>query len=151
MKTKIQKKYIDTGFGFPVHLLNVPMVKVRDEWVPTINWVAISDLVLQIMIEKKSKLTGDELRFIRTKFDMTLARFGERFYVTHAAVSKWEKHGENPTGMGWATEKDIRLFASIRCEGVDLSTTYERLRKQGTAQRTRPTINFASKELVLAD
>jgi hypothetical protein len=29
METKIQKEYIDHGFGFPVRLTSVTMVKVR--------------------------------------------------------------------------------------------------------------------------
>ena len=29
MEKKIRKSFIDTGFGFPVHLVNVPMVKMR--------------------------------------------------------------------------------------------------------------------------
>ena len=37
MNTKIQKEYVDMGFGFPVYLQNVPMVKVRGVWTPKVR------------------------------------------------------------------------------------------------------------------
>lgn len=37
MKKKIPKVYEDHGLGFPVTLLNVPMIEVRGEWVPKMN------------------------------------------------------------------------------------------------------------------
>ena len=43
METKVQKRFVDTGFGFPIRLINVPMVKVRGVWTPKINY---NELVL---------------------------------------------------------------------------------------------------------
>ncbi len=37
METKVQKEFIDTGFGFLICLINVPMVKVRGVWAPKLN------------------------------------------------------------------------------------------------------------------
>ena len=33
-QTKIQKEFVDHGFGFPIRLRQVPMVKVRRVWTP---------------------------------------------------------------------------------------------------------------------
>lgn len=111
MKKKIQKVYADPGFGFPVTLLNVPMVEVRGEWVPEVNQKELQERVVEALVFKNSRLTGSEIRFIRLFADMTLEKFAERFDVSHPAVLKWEKSGLQATAMMWTTEKDIRLFA----------------------------------------
>ena len=110
MKRKVQKVYEDHGFGFRVTLLNVPMIEVRGEWVPDVNQKRLQTSVLDALCVKPARLTGHEVRFIRHCFEMTLEEFGRRFYVTHPAVKKWEGKGSHPTGMMWATEKDIRLY-----------------------------------------
>jgi DNA-binding transcriptional regulator YiaG len=116
MKKKIQKIYHDHGLGFPVTLLNVPMVQVRGEWVPEINQNELQSLVIEALALKSGRLSGDEVRFIRLFAEMTLKQFSERFDVSHPAVLKWEKSGNNLTGMNWTTEKDIRLFALKKLE-----------------------------------
>ena len=110
METKIQKEYIDNGFGFAVRLRNVPMIKVRGVWTPNIDYNLLTRTVLYALAYKPSRLTGNEIRFIRNHFEMTLQSFSKRFCVTHVAVLKWEKSKDHPTLMNWTTEKDIRLF-----------------------------------------
>ena len=109
-KTKIQKEYIDMGFGFPVHLLNVPMIHIRGVWTPKVNYAKLAKIVLQLLIQKPAPFTGNEVKFIRTKLGMTVSQFANTFYVTHPAVLKWESKGDEVTNMNWSTEKDIRLF-----------------------------------------
>ncbi len=111
MKKKTQKTYKDHGFGFPVTLLNVPMTEVRGEWVPTVNQKELQERVLEALVLKQSRLSGNEVKFIRHFSKMTLEQFAERFDVTHPAVLKWERTKNQGTGMSWTTEKDIRLFA----------------------------------------
>ncbi len=111
MQTKVQKEFTDTGLGFPIRLLNVPMVKVRGAWTPRVNYNELALAALHTLARKSLRLTGAEVRFIRMHFEMTLQGFAKRFCVTHAAVLKWENAGNKPTAMNWATEKDIRLFA----------------------------------------
>ncbi len=110
METKIKARYVDNGFGFPVVMRNVPMVKARDEWTPHIDYNLLAGEVLKMLSVLQGRLSGDQLRFIREHFEMTLQQFAGRFAVTHPAVIKWERAGSNPTGMNWSTEKDIRLF-----------------------------------------
>lgn len=108
--TKIVTEYIDNGFGFPVLIHNVTMVEIRGEWLPKINYAKLANNVLKELVIKKSRLTGNELRFIRLKFEMNLEDFAKRFYVSHPAVIKWENKKDMQTNMNWSTEKDIRLF-----------------------------------------
>lgn len=122
MKKKPQerrKEIMDFGFGFPVKLQNVPMVKRRGEWVPDINYRDIARKLLRALCVKPARWTGNEVRFVRLQLEMTLSEFAEQFYVTHPAVVNWEKQGDKPTKMNWATEKDIRLFLYLRTVGEE--------------------------------
>lgn len=110
MERKIQKVFVDNGFGFPVYLLNAPMVKARGQWTPEIDYDRLQELVLKQLAFKAGRLTGSEVRFIRLAFDLTLQQFGKRFDSSHVAVIKWEKCASSSTSMAWSTEKDIRLF-----------------------------------------
>ena len=114
MGKKVRKVFIDRGFGFPVRLLNVPMVKVRGMWTPKVDYDELAKRVLLALCEKPARLTGQEIRFTRQQFGMTLQAFAKRFNVSHVAVMKWEGAGSRSTSMNWATEKDIRLFLLSR-------------------------------------
>ena len=138
MERKIKRSHIDYGFGFPVKLVNVPMAKVRGQWTPAINYNLLAEVVLRELCEKEGGLTGNEVRFIRQHFEMTLQAFGKRFGVSHPGVLKWEAAKDKPTGMNWATEKDIRIFALLKLtskskEIVDLYTMLEEVMNGGKA------------------
>lgn len=129
MKKKIQKKYHDHGFGFPVTILNAPMIQVKGEWVLDINQKELQFQVIEALVLKHGRLSGNEIHFIRLFSEMTLKQFAERFDVTHPAVLKWEKFNNDPTGMNWTTEKDIRLFAlkKINPKPKNFIEAYEKL------------------------
>ena len=110
METKTQKKCVDGSLGFPVFLLNAPMIKVRGQWALHVNFIDYQKAVLRLLAHKPSRLTGSEIKFIRKYFEMTARSFAKRFSVKHTAVLKWEKHEMSATNMTWSTEKDIRLF-----------------------------------------
>lgn len=138
MARKIKLCHIDHGFGFPIKLLNVPMAKVRGEWTPAINYNLLAEVVMRELCEKVGRLTGNEVRFIREHFEMTLQEFAKRFRVTHPAVFKWEALKNRATGMNWATEKDIRLFALLKLKSrskeiVDLYKMLAKMVKDGKA------------------
>lgn len=129
MERKIQKEYIEKGLGFPIHLINAPMTRIRGEWVLDIDYNRFEIVVLLALANKASRLTGDEIHFIRLYFKMTLEKFGERFTVSHPAVKKWEGKGSHATEMMWATEKDIRLFIldQLHQKATTILETYKKL------------------------
>jgi DNA-binding transcriptional regulator YiaG len=131
METKIQKEFIDTGFGFPIRLLNVQMIKVRGAWTAKVNYNELAKVVLHALAHKPSRLTGNEIKFIRTHFEMTLQAFGKRFYVSHVGVMKWEKAKNQSTAVNWTTEKDIRLFVltKLAAKADELMSLYADLEK----------------------
>lgn len=119
MESKIQGLYVDRGFGFPIALLNVPMIKVRGQWTPDIDFNDLTKRVLLFLANLDGRLSGNQVKFIRLHFEMTLEQFGKRFGdVTHAAVKKWENAGDAQTDMSWSHEKDIRLFLIVKLFGA---------------------------------
>src|SRR5262245_25565575 len=116
MEKKTQKTFIDHGFGFPIVLENVPMVKTRGVWTPHVDYNELGRVVLHALAFKPGRLTGHEIRFVRQQLEMTLQAFAKRFCVTHVAVMKWERAKAKSTVMSWTTEKDIRLFILSKLE-----------------------------------
>jgi len=110
VQTKLRAEYTDNGFGFPVILESVPMIFVRGRWTPNINYENLARVTLRFLAELDGRLSGNQIKFIRQFFEMTLQQFSARFGVSHPAVMKWERSGNKVTGMNWSTEKDIRLF-----------------------------------------
>lgn len=108
-KIKIQKSFIYQGLGFPVRLKNVPMIHALGTWSPYVDYEALMNIVFWKLAHKESRLTGDEVKFIRLRSKMTLQAFAQSLGVTHPAVIKWEKKGDKATGMHWSNEKDIRM------------------------------------------
>jgi len=116
VETKIQKKFIDESLGFPVVLINAPMTKAAGQWCLNVNYNAYQTAVLKILAYQSSRLSGNQVAFVRKFFVMTIRSFAGRFGVKHPAVLNWERKGHASTGMSWSTEKDIRLFIVDRLE-----------------------------------
>ncbi len=129
MRGKILKRYVYKGLGFPIVLRNVRTTKVRGETVPDINFNAFQKAVLFHLCHKKSPLTGNEIRFIRKYFEMTLADFGAKFGFSHVAVLKWEKRGNFHAKIEPTTDVCIRLFvfSSFRSSGTAFKQLYQEI------------------------
>lgn len=110
MKKKLMKSYIYKGFGFPVTLHNVQMIKINNEDAPKIDIRALSDKVIKSFILQQEKLTGNQIKFIRTYFSMSLREFSKVINESHTAVQKWEKFKNKPTNMDPNIERGIRLY-----------------------------------------
>ena len=142
MDKKVQKSYIDYGFGFPVQILDAPLKKVRGEWCLNINFEKYEKAVLLALAMKPVRLSGSEIKFIRHHFEMDLKTFGKRFGdVAHSAVIKWEKCGDEPTSMNWSTEKDIRLAVVDKMKPRKLRKVYEELEKTAPKKALRVKID----------
>lgn len=110
MKEKILDEYVYEGLGFPVTLLNVPMVEAMGAWAPNIDYNKLQKIMFLLLAHKPVPLTGNEMRFVRQYSEMSMEIFGRIFGVSHAAVSKWEKRGDEITNADINTERLIRLF-----------------------------------------
>lgn len=141
LKRKTIARMVYHGFGFPVALHHVPMVRLRGAWTPDVNFELLQRGLLRALAEKPAQLSGSEVRFIRLAAAMTLQEFAKRFGVTHPAVLKWEGAGRRPTGMGWSTEKDIRLDVVSRLQ--EKPGRFYRIYRDLESQPTRKTAPLA--------
>ena len=142
----MSRRFVYHGFGFPVTLLNVPMARLRGAWTPDVNYEHLERAILLALAGKGARLSGREVRFIRLAFELTLQEFARRFGVTHPAVLKWEKAGARATGMGWSTEKDVRLFVWSRLEREPgkFVEAYRELETQPASKATNLVLDAAS-------
>ena len=111
MKTKIVKNYLYEGLGFPVELEAVEMRYIEDDWYPIIDVKKVANQVIGKLAVQESRLTGNQVKFIRTYYSMPLREFGKVVvHESHTAVSKWEKREDLPTNMNINTEHELRLY-----------------------------------------
>jgi hypothetical protein len=111
MKTKVKNNYLYTGLGFPVLLDQVEIVLLGNEWHPKIDVRKVANIVIEVLAAKESPLTGNEVRFVRTHFGMSLRDFANNVvHETHTAVKKWEDKRDEPTKMNPNTEFVIRNY-----------------------------------------
>jgi hypothetical protein len=111
MKTKKVKNYVYEGLGFSVELTDVEMVFLENDWHPCIDVQKIADDVLKQLAIQEARLTGTQIKFIRSYFSMPLREFGEKVvHESHMAVKKWEQKGDAPTNMNSNTEHELRLY-----------------------------------------
>lgn len=110
-KRKNINTHIYHGFGFPVVLSNIPAKKIRGEWVPFINFVALANHVLSVLCFIQESLTGDQVFFIRNQIRLTGLQLAELLGVTQAAVSKWEKKKNKVAKIEPAIELCLRFIA----------------------------------------
>lgn len=111
MKTKIETNYCYTGLGFAVELEQVEMVWFEGQWHAKVDVHKVADEIISLLATKKARLTGNEIKFIRSYFDLSLREFGATvIHESHMAASKWEKKGDEVTAMNANTEQVIRLY-----------------------------------------
>ncbi|MDF1761329.1 MAG: hypothetical protein P1U40_12420 [Coxiellaceae bacterium] len=117
MKKKIIKRHTYNGLGFPIELNQVEMIKIDGDWYPKIDVRKLADEVVKVLATQKERLTGNQVKFIRTYFAMSLRRFSKDVvHESHTAVSKWEKFGDSVTNMDRNIEIMLRLFIIERVE-----------------------------------
>ncbi|MEY8872672.1 hypothetical protein AB9G23_09670 [Francisella philomiragia] len=110
LEEKVVKEYVYTGMIFPVTLKNVKMVKYDNEWCPIIDDIAIANEWIKKIGESKDRITGNQLKFIRSYFKMSLRQFSEVVNESHTAIAKWEKSGNEVAKMDINIEKIIKMY-----------------------------------------
>lgn len=111
MKTKTAKNYTYNGLGFPIKLQNITLMLIDDEWSPRIDIRKIAVNAIRELPYQKERLTGHQIKFIRTYFEMSLREFASQVVSeSHNAVAKWERFGAEPTNMDENIESMLRLY-----------------------------------------
>tara|TARA_B100000989_G_scaffold298413_2_gene287621 strand:- start:970 stop:1419 length:450 start_codon:yes stop_codon:yes gene_type:complete len=147
---KTEEPYIYDGLGFPVRLDQVDMVLIDGEWLPKIDIQAVADKAILALGAQEQRLTGNQLKFIRSYFSMALRQFAETVVnESHTAVSKWEKFGDDITNMDINIEKIIRLYIFEHISEVNADKGKHFL-EQYKGLRNISLVKTAPKNLVLA-
>lgn len=111
-KGNYYKDMIFNGFGFPVMINNAPFHKLGSTEILDIDPAAIKDHVFLEVIKKPARLTGAEVKFIRTTMEQTQEAFAKKIGIKdRSLISKWEAQKGKSTGMDQHTELMIRLKA----------------------------------------
>lgn len=109
MNKKVVANYTYTGLGFPVELHDVEMIMFDGEFHPKIDVRKISDSVIKSLVLQQNRLTGNQIKFIRTYFSKSLREFAALVNESHMAVKKWEDFKEKTTNMDRNIEIMLRL------------------------------------------
>lgn len=111
MKTKTIENFIYEGLGFPIQLKRVQIIYIDGEWHPKIDVHKVSREAIKALVTQNSRLSGNQVKFIRLYFCMTLREFAKQVvHESHTAVSKWEKYGDEATNMDGNIEAMLRLY-----------------------------------------
>lgn len=108
-KEKKLKEHLYDGLGFIVVLENVVFHQIRGEWLPKIDVEELATRAFKLLLSKPAKLTGNEIRFIRTYMNKSKPAFAEVFKLSHTAVTKWEKVGDAIAPISPSQEMVLRL------------------------------------------
>ncbi|KTC95201.1 hypothetical protein [Legionella feeleii] len=87
------------------------MIKFNDEWLPKIDGQYIADEIIKKLAIQKERLTGNQVKYIRSYFSMPQPEFGKTVvHESHSAVRKWEKCRDEITTMNENTEHRFTLL-----------------------------------------
>lgn len=109
MNKRNQNTFEYNGFGFPIILINFPLIEVRGNIVPNIDYNKLQHVVLLNLARNPFPLSGNEVRFIRQFLEMTYSQLAKELGVTHAAVLHWEKAKDDSAKITSSTEMFIKL------------------------------------------
>lgn len=145
MKTKFVEHFCYEGLGFPVDLEHVEMVEIDNDWHPKIDVRKIADAVIEALAYQEGRLTGNQVRFIRSYFSMSLRKFGEEVvHETHAAVDKWERCGDEMTSMNDNTEYVLRLYileqvrSKTKKQQNEFFSKYQKIKNFFNSKQSKP-------------
>lgn len=102
--------YVYEGLGFPIELHDVEMMLFEGEYHPKIDVKKVSDFAIKNLVLQKNRLTGNQIKFIRTFFSKSLRDFAKMVNESHMAVKKWEDYKNKPTNMDFNVEIMLRLY-----------------------------------------
>lgn len=144
METKIEPNVLYEGLGFPIELGSVEMVRFNDEWLPKIDVQYIANEIIKKLAIQEERLTGNQVKFIRSYFSMTLREFGRTVvHESHTAVSKWEKCGDEITNMNENTEQVLRIYI---IEQTQTKTQAEQKNFYSNFKRSKAFVNAKGKK-----
>jgi len=65
---------------------------------------------MKSLVTQENRLTGNQIKFIRSYFSMSLREFAKVVNESHAAIRKWENFLDEQTNMDPNIEIMLRLY-----------------------------------------
>jgi len=101
--------------GFPILLVDPPMMNVRGHQVPDVNMRDLQEAAFRLLVTSPARLTGAEVRFIRKYLGLKQAELAQVLNMAnHSVVSQWESKGDEPTGTEYNTEVLLRVWMAAK-------------------------------------
>lgn len=116
MKTK---KALYQALGFPIVILNPSYVEFEGEKVLDISPEKIMRSAFEAVIMKPFRLSGSEIKFLRTYMELSQIEFAKLVGVDHSSIAKWEKKKDAFTGMEVPTEALLRMRCKLHLNKRD--------------------------------
>jgi len=125
---KTQKNYLYNGLGFPIILKQAEFKMIAGKWLLKVDVKKVSDAVIRALPVKPAGLTGAEVRFVRTYFELSKRKFAEELNVSHTAVNKWEAADQERAKIESHIEIMLRSYIKLKLnEESDFSNFYKGL------------------------
>ena len=123
--SKILLDHIDYGFGFPVIIDKVVITEFQGEEILDIDYNELEEKVLRALCYKETRLTKEEIKFIRLYLNMTEEFFNWLFNdeLHMNDCIKDCKHLKQEVDINWFIEKLIRIYV-ITLIGESLSDPF---------------------------
>ena len=116
MNRKTVKNYLYNGFGFPVLLRKAEMRKVQGKWLLQIDVENAAEMLIKALPNKSAGLSGAEIRFIRTYFNLSKRKFADELNVSHTAVNKWEDADQEKANIESHIEFYLRAYVKLKLD-----------------------------------
>lgn len=105
--------------GFPVFIEAVEVEVHGYDSFANIDHDKVQKAILLTLASKRTKLTGDQVRYIRHSYGDSMAEFAARFGFTAPAIQGWEKRGGSASPMGRPTELMIKSLILMKYKGSE--------------------------------
>lgn len=114
------------------------MTKVYGEWVPDVNFAELQECMSIAVAFKPSRLTGNELRFLRQRMEFTIPQMAKFLLWTQKKIRNYEQTADRNTGMPLEEEKLLRLriLDALDVEGDLLKAAIAKLGEKLPARKT---------------
>ena len=139
------KNYQWNGFGFPVVFSELPGIKIRGELLPDVDLNQFAKTLVKIICAKQPvPLSGNQVKFIRNYFNMSLREFAKFMNVTHQSVMRWEQRTKAAARIDINTEIVMRLRV-LKELNSDAQTIDEVIEKIKHTEELKPKSDYVKK------
>jgi DNA-binding transcriptional regulator YiaG len=108
--------------GFLVMLVDFPIKKVGKRKVLDYDLDKLHRLIALVLLNKPTRLTGDEVKFLRSMTRSSLNEFASWFGITKMAVKKWEDKSADALthAMDFLVRHEVSVSLGFKCSQVSV-------------------------------